>query len=175
MYRKRQTNEWNWENCWVQKEGSPDQMVVQVQVCPPRQIFFVQRLGITGFLFNFFGGNTTGSKPKPIISPKKTLSLIIMTPTHQVYELLSSTRFDPFLLTLRWNDDEDGPSDFLLLRYHFDRLTAAAECHDWDQAKSSLTSYDEFKTLCQNAVAKDNKNGPGALKVNQSKHDPWSK
>ncbi|KAH0591131.1 Putative aminodeoxychorismate lyase [Termitomyces sp. J132] len=89
------------------------------------------------------------------------------TNPHQEYELLSSTRFDPFLLNIRWNDDKNGPSNFLLLRYHFDRLIAAVERHDWFQAKSVLASYNEFESLCRNAVEvhRDKDNGPGALKL----------
>ena len=65
------------------------------------------------------------------------------------YELITTTRFDPFLSTLPWNDSPEGPSDFLLLRYHFDRLVHAVALHGWDsdKARSSLT-YDRLKSVC---------------------------
>ncbi|KAG6811453.1 hypothetical protein H0H92_007324 [Tricholoma furcatifolium] len=75
----------------------------------------------------------------------------MIVPDHHQYQLLSSTRYDPFLLNLRWNDDKDGPSAFMLLRYHFDRLADAANRHSWNQAKSSL-AYSDFKATCQDAV-----------------------
>jgi hypothetical protein len=67
------------------------------------------------------------------------------------YELITATRFDPFLSTLAWNDGQEGPSDFLLLQYHLDRLAHAVELHGWDHAKSSLT-YDRLKSACQTAL-----------------------
>ncbi|KAF8808144.1 hypothetical protein BYT27DRAFT_7139956 [Phlegmacium glaucopus] len=70
-----------------------------------------------------------------------------------MYQLISSTRFDPFLATLGWNNDHDMPSPFFLLPYHFDRLVSAARTHNWDHA---TTSYDYLKSACSNAIADQN-------------------
>lgn len=67
------------------------------------------------------------------------------------YELITATRFDPLLSTLSWNNDQDGPSCFLLLQYHLDRLLRAVDLHGWDNAKSSLT-YDRLKSVCQTTL-----------------------
>ncbi|KAG6919023.1 hypothetical protein DXG01_009733 [Tephrocybe rancida] len=82
------------------------------------------------------------------------------------YDLLSSTRYDDFLLNLKWNNDDDEPSNIFLLRYHFDRLVAAADRHNWEEAKSSLV-YHDFKTTCQNVVANinDDRNEGRAFKL----------
>jgi hypothetical protein len=68
------------------------------------------------------------------------------------YELITATRYDSFLSTLSWNTDRDGPSDFLLLQYHLDRLWHAAELHSWDEVKSSLT-YNTLKSVCETTVS----------------------
>lgn len=68
------------------------------------------------------------------------------------YELLSSTRFDRLLSTLKWNNDQMGPCLFLLLQYHLDRLIDAAEQHGWSQIRGSLT-FDTLKSTCFNALA----------------------
>lgn len=68
------------------------------------------------------------------------------------YELLTSTRFDNFLLSLQWNNDTEGPSPFLLLPYHLDRLIDAAEQHEWAQSRAALT-YDVLKSTCMDALA----------------------
>ncbi|KAF9270750.1 D-aminoacid aminotransferase-like PLP-dependent enzyme [Marasmius fiardii PR-910] len=68
-----------------------------------------------------------------------------------MYHLLTSTRYDPFLLSLGWNNDgkDDGsPSPFLQLPYHHDRLLASAERHGWD----NTLRYDELKRRCFQAV-----------------------
>ena len=70
------------------------------------------------------------------------------------YQLLTSTRYDPFLATLSWNNDHDGPSSFFLLPYHFDRLISAAKIHKWDHT-TSLLSYDLFKSTCLDAISKE--------------------
>lgn len=84
----------------------------------------------------------------------------------QSYQLMSSTRFDPFLATLSWNNDHDGPCSFFLLPYHFDRLASAAKTHKWD-----LTlSYDYLKSTCLDVVSKEQQRLPNgsssAFKVN---------
>ena len=80
------------------------------------------------------------------------------------YQLFSSTRFDPFLATLSWNDDHDGPCSFFLLPYHFDRLVSAARTHKWDHLTSVL-SYDYLKSACLDAISEQN-SSPTAFKVN---------
>jgi 4-amino-4-deoxychorismate lyase len=69
----------------------------------------------------------------------------------QPYQLLTSTRFDPFLRTLAWNNDQSGPCPFLLLQYHLDRLAAAVEQHGWHAIKNILT-YERIKSSCETAV-----------------------
>ncbi|KAK0466361.1 aminotransferase [Desarmillaria tabescens] len=66
------------------------------------------------------------------------------------YELLLATRYDPLLERLGWNYDELQPSPFLLLRYHYDRLVAAAEQHGWTEAVN--LSYAALKTAAEEAV-----------------------
>ncbi|RDB29308.1 putative aminodeoxychorismate lyase [Hypsizygus marmoreus] len=65
--------------------------------------------------------------------------------------LLASTRFDPLLSTLKWNNDHDGPSQYLLLPYHLDRLVDAAGLHGWEKAKACL-NYEALKSTCHRAV-----------------------
>lgn len=68
------------------------------------------------------------------------------------FALLSSTRFDPFLTNLKWNNDQNGASSpFLLLHYHLDRLQAAAKVHGWEEAHNAL-SFDPFQAECHRAV-----------------------
>ncbi|KAF8167339.1 aminotransferase [Crassisporium funariophilum] len=74
------------------------------------------------------------------------------------YQLLSSTRFDPYLTSLSWNNDSDGPSPFFLLPFHFDRLVAAAGTHSWLYAKSILR-YHTFKTICLDAISEQHHRG----------------
>ena len=69
-----------------------------------------------------------------------------------VYKLLTSTRYDPFLATLSWNNDHEGPCSFFLLPYHFDRLTSAAKTHKWDHI---IFSYDYLKSTCLDAISKE--------------------
>ena len=68
------------------------------------------------------------------------------------YKLLTSTRYDPFLATLSWNNDHNGPCSFFLLPYHFDRLTSAAKTHKWDHI---TFSYDYLKSTCLDAISKE--------------------
>ena len=70
------------------------------------------------------------------------------------YQLLTSTRYDPFLATLSWNNDHDGPSSFFLLPFHFDRLISAAKIHKWDHT-TSILSYDHLKSTCLDAISKE--------------------
>ncbi|ESK92144.1 aminodeoxychorismate lyase [Moniliophthora roreri MCA 2997] len=71
------------------------------------------------------------------------------------YQLLSSTRYDALLLSLRWNNDgtenDIVPSCFLLLKYHYHRLRDAAEEHGWAIAAGSI-SYEGLKEECVRAV-----------------------
>ncbi|KAF8350505.1 aminotransferase [Amanita rubescens] len=62
------------------------------------------------------------------------------------YQLTSSIRYDQ---NLRVDDnDADGPVPFLLLKYHYDRLSDAADRHGWKDAKAAL-SYDYLKATCE--------------------------
>jgi hypothetical protein len=81
------------------------------------------------------------------------------------YQLLSSTRFDPFLTTVNWNNDHDGPSSFFLLPYHFDRLASAAKTHKWNQA-TSVFSYDYLKSACSDAISEQQYDSSSAFRVN---------
>ncbi|KAF8910159.1 aminotransferase [Gymnopilus junonius] len=74
------------------------------------------------------------------------------TEGENAFQLLSSTRFDPYLTSLHWNDDEDGPCSFFLLPLHFQRLASGAETHSWTHAKS-LLDYRALKLACINAVS----------------------
>ncbi|PFH52230.1 hypothetical protein AMATHDRAFT_140413 [Amanita thiersii Skay4041] len=67
------------------------------------------------------------------------------------YQLSTAIRFDRELLSAQWNDDAGGPSPFLLLSYHFDRLISAAEYHGWPQVKAVL-SHDTLKDLCTKKI-----------------------
>lgn len=79
-------------------------------------------------------------------------SLTVMSSSPSTYKLLTCTRYDPFLLSLNWNNDSDGtPSPFLLLRFHVDRLVDAAERHAWAAAKAAI-SLDTVKATCQGLV-----------------------
>lgn len=68
------------------------------------------------------------------------------------YQLLASTRYDPFLSSVGWNNDPSGPSPFLLLPYQYERLTSAAKIHNWHHVSSALT-YLDLKNACQNGVS----------------------
>jgi len=68
------------------------------------------------------------------------------------YQLLTSTRYDLYLKSFRWNDDNEGPLPFFLLQFHLDRLISAAEIHGWTDVQSSLT-YSKLKILCFEAIS----------------------
>ena len=68
------------------------------------------------------------------------------------YQLLSSTRYDPHLKSFNWNDDQEGPTDFFLLPFHFERLVSAAQTHGWTKAESAL-EYLTLKSACMKAVS----------------------
>ncbi|KIM47485.1 hypothetical protein M413DRAFT_44893, partial [Hebeloma cylindrosporum] len=77
------------------------------------------------------------------------------------YQILTSTRYDQFLTTLPWNNDEDGPSPFLLLLLHLDRLLAATETHNWLYAKS-LLKYRYLRASCLDAISEQRMKGSNA-------------
>ncbi|KAF7311122.1 hypothetical protein HMN09_00656400 [Mycena chlorophos] len=77
--------------------------------------------------------------------------------------LTSSTRWDPLLLTLRFNNHDDNPSSYLLLAAHVQRLREAAQAHNWPDAVAAL-SYDALLSVCEAAVASHNGESK-ALKV----------
>src|SRR6266571_4328061 len=68
------------------------------------------------------------------------------------YQLLSSTRYDPHLKPYKWNDDQEGPTEFFLLPFHFERLVSAAHTHGWTKAESAL-EYSTLKSACIKAVS----------------------
>ena len=72
--------------------------------------------------------------------------------------LLTSTRYDPFLKSCRWNDDYEGPQPFFLLPYHLERLISAAEAHGWSNIRSALT-YSVLKNACAEVVSTQQSRG----------------
>ncbi|KAF9486566.1 hypothetical protein BDN70DRAFT_794142 [Pholiota conissans] len=78
------------------------------------------------------------------------------------YQLRSTTRFDPYLQSLNWNNDSHGPSPFFLLPLHLERLLAAAEKHNWFLAKSTL-KYNTLKGKCLDAIADQRVKGSTAV------------
>ncbi|KAH7914717.1 aminotransferase [Hygrophoropsis aurantiaca] len=81
------------------------------------------------------------------------------------FSLLSSTRYDPFLRTLRWNNDPEGnPSPYLLLSYQLDRLVASAHRNGWGDLKA--LNWDNLKSTCDNIVGDElGQYKTGALKI----------
>ncbi|KAI0094475.1 aminotransferase [Irpex rosettiformis] len=69
------------------------------------------------------------------------------------YSLLSTTRFDHALKDVAWNTRVNGgqPSPYMLLPYHFDRLTAAAGDHGWI-ASRQRTNYADLVATCDDVV-----------------------
>lgn len=75
-----------------------------------------------------------------------------MSMASQLFALLTSTRWDPLLENLKWNNDlNNTPSPFLLLGYHLDRLLVAARLHHWETAAKTL-SYESIRSECLRAV-----------------------
>ncbi|KAG2154551.1 aminotransferase [Suillus clintonianus] len=70
------------------------------------------------------------------------------------FALLSSTRYDPFLISCPWNNDPDGPSPYFLLHYQADRLIRSAALHD--QVFQEGTTLSKVKTVCDKAVQEHN-------------------
>ncbi|KAH9837269.1 aminotransferase class IV-domain-containing protein [Rhodofomes roseus] len=68
------------------------------------------------------------------------------------FHVLSSTRYDPSLLSLPWNTaaNDGEPSPFLLLRSHSDRLNYAAQVHGWIVS----LAYSDLVSACEDAVRK---------------------
>ncbi|KAI0307954.1 aminotransferase [Multifurca ochricompacta] len=82
----------------------------------------------------------------------------------QEVNLTSAIRYDSALLNFSWNSvvNDGQPSSFMLLRYHFDRLKAAAALHGWEES----FTWPSFQHICQHAV--DSYDGPakgGPLKL----------
>lgn len=72
------------------------------------------------------------------------------------YSLFTSTRFDPFLENLKFNNDPSGNAcSFFLLSYHLDRLRDAVQNHGWER---SLT-YEEVSSKCENVAQEYRKAG----------------
>ncbi|KAJ7193346.1 aminotransferase [Mycena pura] len=80
-----------------------------------------------------------------------------------MYDLLTTTRWDPFLARLGWNNH----SHFLLLQFHLDRLKDASSAHGWPQAQSAL-SNDALLEKCQAAVRVASQAGDESFKVRGS-------
>ncbi|KAI0053385.1 hypothetical protein FA95DRAFT_737893 [Auriscalpium vulgare] len=77
----------------------------------------------------------------------------VSAPDVASFSLISAIRYDPALRALAWNTAANAgiPSPFMLLRFHHDRLLAAARVHAWGPA-SALT-WDAFHSACERAVA----------------------
>ncbi|KAJ7246252.1 aminotransferase [Mycena haematopus] len=80
------------------------------------------------------------------------------------YELLTTTRCDPYLQRLAWNNHEGQPTPYLLLQFHCDRLQSAAVEHDWPDAQSAI-SYTALYDACQAAVASYDGEPTDAFKI----------
>jgi 4-amino-4-deoxychorismate lyase len=78
------------------------------------------------------------------------------------FQLRSTTRYDPYLQSVAWNNDPHGPSPFFLLPLHLERLLAAAEKHSWLFAKSTL-KYAVLKGKCLDAIADQRVKGSTAV------------
>ncbi|KAJ7897140.1 hypothetical protein B0H14DRAFT_3080925 [Mycena olivaceomarginata] len=81
-----------------------------------------------------------------------------------MYDLLTTTRCDPYLQRLAWNNHDGHPSSYLLLQFHYDRLYDAAVQHDWPEARSSI-SYTALHEACQTAVASYDGDPADAFKI----------
>src|SRR6266540_2383087 len=81
------------------------------------------------------------------------------------YQLLSSTRYDPHLKSYKWNDDQEGPIEFFLLPFHFERLVSAAQIHGWTNAESALGNS-ALKSACIKAVSMHSKGVCRTLMLN---------
>ncbi|KAH7923240.1 hypothetical protein BV22DRAFT_1015763 [Leucogyrophana mollusca] len=79
--------------------------------------------------------------------------------------LLSTTRYDPFLRSLKWNNDPEGnPSPYLLLSYQLDRLNASVRLNGWDHLQ--VLTMDGLKSACDKVVESELDSGEaGALKI----------
>jgi hypothetical protein len=89
-------------------------------------------------------------------------------PAPESFQLLTSIRFDQSLKYQSWNDDQEGPSPFLLLPYHVDRLRTAVELHAWSHdlvAFQDIVNLSRVKAACQQAVLKEDGSCHNAYKV----------
>lgn len=70
----------------------------------------------------------------------------------QMFQLLSSTRYDPTLGHIQWNTDanQGKTSPYFLLKYHYDRLLDALSEHNWPIPEDFTISSLELK--CDAAV-----------------------
>jgi 4-amino-4-deoxychorismate lyase len=77
------------------------------------------------------------------------------------FELFTSLRYDPRLLTAPWNYWPVNPPAqvFLLLHYHLDRLVEAARRFEWPAALKTLSHNQDkalavelLRNLCQDCV-----------------------
>ncbi|KAF8215915.1 aminotransferase [Mycena galopus ATCC 62051] len=86
-----------------------------------------------------------------------------------MYDLLSTTRTDPYLVRLAWNNHDGEPTPYLLLQFHCDRLRDAAAEHGWPDAQSAV-SYAALHEACQAAVASYDGDPATAYKVRPRSH-----
>lgn len=78
------------------------------------------------------------------------------------YQLLTTTRYDPFLQTFPWNNDAQGPSPFFLLPLHLARLLDAADAHNWFFARSMI-KYNDLRNKCTDAITDQRVRGSTAV------------
>jgi 4-amino-4-deoxychorismate lyase len=78
-------------------------------------------------------------------------------------QLITALRYDTALLSAPFNTATNGgtPSAFLLLPYHFDRLSTAATSHgsEWTHAREILTRR-RLEDACVRAVDEHGGKGP---------------
>ena len=80
-----------------------------------------------------------------------------MTTSKPEYQLFTSLRYDPKLLSASFNTEVCGsPSQFLLFPYHVDRLVTAANFFQWPKAIEVISAQgaaDLVKKKCEEAVS----------------------
>jgi 4-amino-4-deoxychorismate lyase len=89
-----------------------------------------------------------------------------MESDHDSYALISTTRYDPYLIQLNYNNEPgNNPSPFFLLSYHIDRIIDAANRHGWQRLLPSL-EFAAVKSICERAVPQHSgMDGPNSCRV----------
>lgn len=98
---------------------------------------------------------TTDVRGTASLFPIAFLQLVLFVMAQSAgYSLLSTTRMDPQLLCNDWNANTDsgGPSPYLLLPYHRDRLLQAAQLHGWSVHPQELSQI-MLEKHCKDALA----------------------